>query len=94
MRCGIEPVEGGAVVLALLQDRVPAQAGLRAFEHKKFEQNAVVVLGHAPLFIVIADGERVAGPAAADKVGGFGFMRELLRVRRASCRAFARTHRV
>ncbi len=45
---GIELVESGAIVLAFLQDRVPAQAGLGAFENEKFEENAVVVLRARP----------------------------------------------
>ena len=67
-----EAVEGGAVVLAFLQDRVPTQAGLGAFEDKKLEENAIVVLRQAPFFVVITDGQRVAGPGAADQIWRFG----------------------
>ena len=67
----VEAVEGGAVVLAFLQNRVPAQAGLRAFEDEKLEENAVVVLRQAPFLVVITNRQGVAGPGAADQVGRF-----------------------
>ena len=34
---GVEAVEGLAVIFALFENRLPAQAGLRAFENQKFE---------------------------------------------------------
>src|SRR5207244_4122764 len=74
---GIESVEGGAVVLAFLQNRVPAQAGLSTLEDKEFKENAVVVLRLPPFLIVITDGERVAGPVAADEIRRVGFHRAL-----------------
>ena len=40
---GSKLVEGCAVALALLEDRVPAQAGLCAFEDQELEERAVVV---------------------------------------------------
>ncbi len=52
---GIEAVEGETVIVALVQNRGPAQACLRAFENQEFEERAVVVHRHAPLFIVIAN---------------------------------------
>ena len=65
-------VEGSPVVLSLLQDCVPAQASLSAFEDKKLEENAVLVLRQTPFFVVITNRQRVAGPGAADQVWGFG----------------------
>ena len=55
---GIEPGEGGAVSLALVEDRAPAQARLRAFEGEELEVLGVVVRRHPPLVVVIGDHER------------------------------------
>jgi len=44
----VEVVEGAAVVLALVEDRVPGEAGLRALQRQQLEQRAVVVAGNAP----------------------------------------------
>src|SRR4029079_5282790 len=41
---GIEAVERFAIALALAQDRLPTQPGLRAFEDEELEEDAVVVL--------------------------------------------------
>jgi hypothetical protein len=60
----IEIVEYFAVALALAQDGVPAEAGLRAFEHQKLEQQPVVVYRHAPLLVVVANREFIFGPCA------------------------------
>src|SRR5579863_4804906 len=65
---GIESVEGFAVVLALVQNRVPAQASLRAFKDEEFKERAVVVRRHAPFFIVIPNRKFVAGPGAANRL--------------------------
>ncbi len=63
---GVEAVERGAEVLALPQDRQPAQPGLEAVEHELGEQRPAVGLGPAPLVVVIGDVERVgAAPRAA-----------------------------
>ena len=35
---GVEVIERRAVVFALLENRLPAQSGLRAFENQKFEE--------------------------------------------------------
>ena len=64
----VEAIEGGAVVLAFLQDGVPAETGLRAFENEELEESAVIVLRQSPLFVVIADRQRVARPGAADQI--------------------------
>jgi hypothetical protein len=60
----IEVIEGRAVVLALRQNYFPAQPGLRAFENQELEQCAIVMRGHAPLAIVIGDGQFRFGPVA------------------------------
>src|SRR4029079_13520639 len=51
----VEGVERADVGLALAQDRDPAEAGLRAFEHQELEEAAIVVHGHAPFRVVIGD---------------------------------------
>ena len=51
----IEPIKGGAIIFALLQNGVPAQAGLRPFQNKELKQDTVVMLRDAPLAIVIKD---------------------------------------
>src|SRR5207244_11624607 len=61
----IETIESGTVILPLTQDCVPTQAGLRAFEDQELEQLFVIVLRHAPFFIVIADRELIVRPFAA-----------------------------
>src|ERR1700722_9322888 len=50
----VESIEHLAVALALPQDRLPTESRLRALKNQEFEQAAVVVDGHAPLFIVVA----------------------------------------
>ncbi len=51
----VEAVKGGAIVFALLQNRVPAEAGLRTLQYQELEQHAVVVLRDAPFVVVIED---------------------------------------
>src|SRR6266705_3276376 len=51
----VEPGEGAAIVLPLVEDRGPGQPGLRALEYQELEQAAVVVDRDTPLHIVIAD---------------------------------------
>lgn len=65
---GVEMVEGDAVILALLQDGMPAQAGLRAFEHEHLEEVPVVVRGHAPFLVVVGEVEFIGGPRAASQL--------------------------
>ena len=50
----IEAVERSAIVLPLLQYGDPAQPSLSSFEHEHFKQLPIVVLGHAPLVVVIS----------------------------------------
>ena len=63
----VEPVEGGPVVLALVEDRLPAQAGLSSFEDQELEQQPIVVDRHAPLVVVIVAVERPRGPGTAQR---------------------------
>jgi hypothetical protein len=53
--CGVESRELAAVVLALLQYRVPGEACLRAFQDEELEQPAVIVQRNAPFPVVISD---------------------------------------
>ena len=52
---GSKPSKARAIVFTLVEDRVPAQSGLRAFENEEFKERAVVVHWDAPFLIVIAD---------------------------------------
>lgn len=63
----IEVGERPAVVLALGEDGVPGQAGLRAFQDEQFEQTAVVAQGHAPLGVVVGN---VDAPAQRPRAAG------------------------
>jgi len=63
---GIEAIEGPTVILALAQDREPAQTGLSALETEHLEQSRVVVQGQAPFLVMVGDIERILGaPRAA-----------------------------
>jgi len=55
----VEAVERATIRLALAQDRDPAQACLRAFEHEHLEQVLRVARRTAPLLVVIGDIQRV-----------------------------------
>ena len=57
-------IEGGAVVLALLEDRLPAQPGLGALQDQKLEQHTVVLERHAPFLIVIGNHQPAGCPIA------------------------------
>src|SRR6267378_1755913 len=61
----VEAMQCPAVVLSLREDGVPRKPGLRAFQDEELEQLAVVPHRHAPLLVVVGDGERVARPGAA-----------------------------
>src|SRR6185503_8654932 len=69
----IEAVERGAEVLALGEDRPPAQTGLETLEAELLEQPAVVADREAPFGVVIVQelGRRAA-PAAARLAIGTG----------------------
>ena len=45
---GIELVKGTAVIVTLVEDGGPAQAGLGAFEKQELEQDSVIMPWHAP----------------------------------------------
>ena len=62
---GVEVRERLAVILALAQNRNPAQARLRALEHQKPEVFAVVVYRNTPLGVVVADIQRIAAAPTA-----------------------------
>ena len=64
--CGIKAGKSGTIVLALPQNRVPAQPGLRSLQNQKLKQDAIPVLGHAPFAIVIPNRQRVCSPPAPD----------------------------
>ncbi len=63
---GLEILEGAAEVVALAEDRDPAQARLKAFEADLFEQPPVVGDRPAPFMIVVMEVQLVrAGPRAS-----------------------------
>src|ERR1700722_20417330 len=51
----IEAVKCAAVVLALIENRLPAQARLRAFQDRKLEKHPGVMAHDTPRFIVVID---------------------------------------
>ena len=57
-------IKGLPVAIPLLEDRLPAQPGLGPFQDQELEEAAVVVERHAPLRIVVRDGEFRPGPFA------------------------------
>ena len=62
-----EAAEGGAEGFPLVQNGLPGQARLKGLQNQQLEEFPVVVLGHAPLLVVVGDVQRVAriAPAAA-----------------------------
>src|SRR5579872_721374 len=64
----IESIERLAIVAALVEDRIPAQSGLSAFENEELEEPAIVVQRNAPLLVVIANRQLVVRPCAADEL--------------------------
>jgi hypothetical protein len=55
-------IERFSVVLAFLQNRIPAQSGLRAFQNEKLEEHSIVMYRNAPFLIVISNGRFSRGP--------------------------------
>src|SRR4029077_6589944 len=55
-------IELFSVVLAFLQNRIPAQAGLCAFQNKKLEEHPIIVYRNAPFLIMISNGRFSRGP--------------------------------
>jgi len=66
----VKAIKRHAVVLSLLQDGVPTQASLGAFQNKKLEEPLVIVQGRAPLLVMVMDGEVVGGPMTASNCIG------------------------
>ena len=66
---GIETVEGGPVVLPLVENRLPTQSRLRAFKDKHLEQVSIVVRGHSPLVVMIVAVELAFRPRATNDIG-------------------------
>ena len=58
-----ERCQTAAVILALLQDRAPAQPGLRAFQNEKLERLPVVMRNAPPLFVGVRLCSLTRGPA-------------------------------
>jgi len=62
----IEALERRAVGLPLAEDRHPTEPGLGTLEHQEFEEQAIVMYGHAPLAVVVVAHQGIAlGPAAS-----------------------------
>lgn len=61
----VKPVKCPPIILSLPQNRFPAKTGLCTFEDQKLEKYLIVMLRHAPLLIVILEGEFSTGPRAA-----------------------------
>src|SRR5882762_5596645 len=53
--CRVEPGEGPAIIVALVEDRRPRESRLCAFEDQELEQAPVVVDRHSPFLVVIAE---------------------------------------
>ena len=53
--------------MSTVQNGLPGQARLKGLQNQQLEEFPVVVLGHAPLLVVVGDLQRVAriAPAAA-----------------------------
>ena len=58
----LEALERFPIILALAQNRVPAQPGLRSLERDKLEPPPIVMHRHAPLFIVVSNCRIVTRP--------------------------------
>src|SRR4029450_1485338 len=67
---GIELRKRLSISQPLLEDRFPAQTGLRALERQEFEQDAIVVDRHAPLRIMVRDAQWRLRPRAARSCNG------------------------
>src|SRR5688572_19197519 len=76
---GIETGKRGAIAFALVQDRRPRKARLRALQDQELELLALIPHRHSPLGVVIGEIELVAlqSPVTTD--------------RRACCHGFAET---
>src|ERR1051326_1517399 len=61
----VKTVEGQSVVSAFLEDCLPAQAGLGAFQHQKLEEDSILMARYTPFCIVISDGQISFCPGAS-----------------------------
>ena len=61
----VEVVQRLPVVVSFLEDGLPAQTRLGAFEDEELEQDAIVMHRHAPLAVVVADHELRFRPRTA-----------------------------
>src|SRR5207248_2427000 len=52
---GVEVIKGVSIILALAEDRLPAQAGLGTFEDEELEELSIIVQRDAPLLVVVAN---------------------------------------
>ena len=55
----------GQLARTFLQNRIPTQSGLSAFEDQELKEHPVIVYGRAPFFVVISDGRFDGGPGTA-----------------------------
>src|SRR5207302_332973 len=55
-------IERFSVVLAFLQNGVPTQPRLRAFQNQKLEEHSIVVYRNAPFLIMISNGRFSRSP--------------------------------
>lgn len=59
---GAKSIKRFSVIVPFFQNCYPAQSCLRAFQDQKFKELPIVVHGHSPFFIMIADGRLDRGP--------------------------------
>src|SRR5262249_31742011 len=64
----VDLVEARAIAVSFLQDRLPAQPRLCPFENEELEQPRVIVEWHAPLIVVIGNGQVADRPVATPHV--------------------------
>ena len=72
---GIEAAKSGAIILALFQNRVPTEAGLRAFQIRNSNSTRSSSLRDTPFAVMIRNREIVLRPSAThDILGCFHFI--------------------
>ena len=60
----VEARERAPVVVALGENGVPGEPGLRPLEREAFEELSIVVYRDASFLVVVGDGKRIARPLA------------------------------
>src|SRR6185369_818971 len=70
----VEAIESAPIVLALLENSVPAKACLCAFKDQELKEHAVIVNRAPPFVVVISDRELIARPRATSLFGGFNVL--------------------